>query len=144
MSDATAPAQPNLQAIKGSVGQFLVKALYEEITQLRTPWVVTPQQQQQQVLERLQEHVEKAVGIAVSRIAVAGFSHLVAQVDSLTIKDGAKAVLSLARGTEAMHEVADRVGSSALLVFADPQDFIAGIDAIKSQADQPDLPLGED
>ena len=58
---------------------------------------------------------------------------------SLTIKEGAKAVLTLARGSEEMHALADRVGSFAVLVFADPKEFTEGMHVIKAQADQRDL-----
>lgn len=40
-----------------------------------------------------------------------------------------------------MHELADRVGSRAIVVFADPKEYTDGMDQIKAQADQPELPL---
>lgn len=79
--------------VEETVGQLLMGALYDEITNLRTLWPVTPQQQQREVLDRLQRQVSEAVHIAVNRIAIGGFSHIAAQIESLTIKDGAKAVL---------------------------------------------------
>lgn len=129
------------ETIKDLIGQRLVKALFEEITSLRMPWAITPQQQQQEVLDRLQEHVENAVSAAVSGIASAGFTYAPARIDSLAIKDEAKATILLARGTEAMHVFADRVGSAVVVVFADPKDYTAQMDGIRAQADQHQLPL---
>jgi hypothetical protein len=138
-------AQSNevLQQVEETIGQLLMRTLYDEITNMRTLWAVTPQQQQRETLDRLQRQVDQAVHIAVNRIAIGGFSHITAQIESLTIKDEAKAALLLSRGTEALHELADRVGSRAIVVFADPKEFTEGMDSIKAQADQPDLPLEE-
>lgn len=132
-----------LPQIEESVGTELMRAMYEEITQQRIPWIATPEQQQREVIDRLRAKVEMAVQTAVRRLATMGFTHVVAQVESLTIKDEAKAVLLLSRGTEAMHELADNVGSRAVIVFADPADYTDGMHVIKAQADQPALPLDD-
>lgn len=129
------------ETLKDLIGQRLVKALFEEITNLRMPWSITPQQQQQEVLDRLQEHVENAVSAAVSGIASAGFTYAPARIDSLAIKDEAKATILLSRGTEAMHVFADRVGSAVVVVFADPKDYTEQMDAITAMPDQPSMPL---
>lgn len=130
-----------LSAAEESVGTQLLKALLVEIEQLQSPWQATPQEQQQEILDRLQLQVGDAVRGAVRRIACVGFSHITAQVESLTIKDEAKAVLTLSRGTEALHELADRVGTRAIIVFADAAEFTDGMHAIKAQSDQAELPL---
>ena len=130
--------------LEETVGQLLMRALFDEITNIRVPWAGTPQQQQQELLDRLRRQVDEAVRIAVNRISVQGFTHIAASIESLTIKDEAKAVLLLSRGTEALHELADRVGSRAVIVFADHKEFTDGIEAIKAQADQGHLPLGDE
>lgn len=127
--------------IEETVGQALMRALFDEVTNIRTPWAATPQQQQQELLDRLQHQVGEAVRIAVSRIAMQGFQHISASIESLTIKDEAKAVLLLSRGSEELHTLADRVGSRAIIVFADHTEYTDGMNAIKAQADQPSLPL---
>ena len=136
----TEPANP-LPEVEETVGQYLMRALFDEITNIRIPWAVTPQQQQQDLLDRLRRQVDEAVRVAVSRIAMQGFSHISASIESLTIKDEAKAALLLSRGSEELHTLADRVGSRAIIVFADHAEYTDGMDAIKAQADQPSLPL---
>ena len=106
------------------------------------PWAITPQQMQQEVLDRLDAQVAGAVNRAVIAIATQQFVSVAASIESLTIKDGAKATISIARGTEALHAVADRVGSTVVLVFADPKEFTEGMHVIKADADQRDL-LGD-
>jgi hypothetical protein len=94
------------------------------------------------VLDRLRSQVEAAVRAAVREIATGGFSHVGVSIESMTLKDEAKVVLTMSRHSREMHELADRVGSSALIVFADPAEFTDGMHAIQSQADQLDL-LGD-
>jgi hypothetical protein len=132
-----------LTQIQESVGKLLMGALFDQITTLRTPWVITPQQQQQDVLDRLRMAVENATCVAVRRIATEGFSHITAQIDSLTIKDEAKVNVVLPRGTQDIHTLADHVGSKVVIVFADPAAYIDGMHEFKAQADQPELPLGD-
>ena len=128
-----------LQTAEETVGTQLLRALLDEVMNLRTPWAITPQSMQQEVIDRLQTQVENITRGAVLQIATLGMQHVGASVESLTIKEGAKAVLTLARGSEEMHALADRVGSFAVLVFADPKEFTEGMHVIKAQADQRDL-----
>lgn len=130
-----------VQATADQIGVTLMKALFEEITALRMPWAITPQQMQQEVLDRLRARVDTAVRAAVSGIVSSGFNCATVALESLTIKDGAKATLILSRGTEAMHTFADHIGSAAIVVFADPKDYLAQMESIRAQADQPSLPL---
>lgn len=127
--------------LRESLGKELLSAVYEEITNLRTPWVITPQQQQQELIDRLRTRVENLVAYAVTRIGTGGFPFVSATIDSLTIKDEGKAVLMLNREPSTMHPVADGVGSRCVLVFADKEAYIAGMDHIKAMLDQNELPL---
>lgn len=133
--------ESEIPQVEKTIGQQLMGALYDEITNMRIPWPVTPQQQQQEILDRLRAAVEHAVTVAVKRLATGGFEYVVAEIDSLTIKDDAKAALVLPRGTQDIHALADRVKSKVVIVFADPQDYIDGMHEFKAQADQPPLPL---
>lgn len=130
-----------LSTAEETVGTQLLRALLAEIQQLQSPWQNTPEEQQKLIIERLRMQVEEAVQGAVRQIARAGFGNIVAQVESLTIKDGAKAVIALARGSEELHELADRVGTRVVIVFADAREYTDGMHVVQAQADQPDLPL---
>lgn len=125
------------------MGQRLLKKLHEEIAQLGQPWVNTPEREQNRIIDRMRNTVEAEVRGLVSTIAGAGFAWAPSALESLTIKDGAKATLILTRGTEAMHAFADRVGSAVVVVFADPQEYLERMHEIKAMADQPRLPLDE-
>lgn len=133
----------SLKTAEESVGSVLLRALFEEISNLRTPWAITPKSQQDEVIDRLRAQVSEAVAGAVTRIATQGFAHIAVNIESLTVKDEAKAVLTLSRGVQEIHDLADRVGSRAVLVFADPQEYTDGMHAIQGEDDQPGLGLEE-
>lgn len=136
--DATAK---QLQEIKDSVGSVLTRAVIEEITRIRIPWNVTPQQQQQDTIDRVRATIDHAVAHAVRRIATGGFDSVAVEIESLAVKDDGKVTLVLPRGTDEVHVLLDHVKGKALLVFADPAEFAAQANAVKAQADQPALPL---
>lgn len=132
-----------LEAITDSVGLALLKRMRTELVQLQTPWQNTPQDKQQQILDRLRAGVYEAVGTAVRRIAGEGFPHVAVSIESLSIKDEAKAAISVPRASSAMHDLADMVGQRAILVFVDEKAYTANMEKLKAQADQPELPLEE-
>ncbi|MGD9885814.1 MAG: hypothetical protein AB7U95_37525 [Reyranella sp.] len=139
--DKDADGTAAIATIEALIGQRLLKKLHEEITNLPDVWQRVSEAEQARIIERMRQSVETAVRAAVSGIASAGFAWAPAALESLTIKDGAKATLILSRGTEAMHEFADRVGSPVVVVFADPKEYLEEMHEIRAQADQPSLPL---
>lgn len=130
-----------IPAVEETIGQLLMGALYDEITNLRVMWPVMPQREQQDLLDRLRKHVDEVVRIAVRRLATEGFPHVVAEIDSMAIKDDAKVALVLPRGSAEAHTLLDHVKSKVILVFADPQQYTDGMEQFKTQLDQPPLPL---
>lgn len=131
-------------AIEESIGSMLFRTLMDEVMNVRIPWSLLPQQQQQEMLDRVRAQVDDAVALAVKRFATGGFRFIAGSIDSFASKKEVKVVLSLPRGVEELHELLDRVGTNAVLVFADPKEFSEGMDQLKAMADQPPLPLGED
>lgn len=134
----------SLSKVEHTVGQILMKALYEQITGLRMPWQITPQQQQQAVLDQLRAAVDQAVTIAVRRVAVGDFEHVVADIESIAIKDTCKVVCkAVPVDDEQLLQLIRRARGKAVLVFADPEAYIGALGEFRAQADQPELPLGD-
>lgn len=127
--------------VEQTIGQLLMGALYDEVTNLRVMWPVMPQQEQQDLLDRLRKQVDEAVRIAVRRLATEGFPHIVAEIDSMTTKDDTKVALTLPRGSQEAHTLLDYVKSKVVIVFADPKQYTDGMEQFKTQLDQPPLPL---
>lgn len=122
-----------------SAGAALLDALINEIRQLPKPWQQTSEAEQQVVIDRLRRSVENAVRSLVGTIAAARFARIPATIDSVTFKDGVKAVLKLSKGYSGTYELAENTGGPALVVLASHQQFVDGIERIKADADQPDM-----
>lgn len=60
-------------------------------------------------------------------------------VEQLAFKDGAKIVLKASMVTAEVIEVAQKVGSRALLVLCDPANEVADLHTVKAQPNQRDL-----
>jgi len=130
--------------VEETIGSMLYRATMDEIMNVRVPWHLLPQASQTEVLDRIRGQIDAMVHLVVRKLATGGFEYVAASLDSFTSKKEIKVGLSLPRGVEELHTLLDRVGTSVVLVFADPKDFTGGMDQLKAQADQPALPLGED
>lgn len=131
------------QAAK-SAGDAILRALVFECKSMPDVWQKLREFDQQQRIDRLRQVVDNAVRQAVVRIASSEFASIGVTVDSMAIKDDASAKVTVPRSTEAMHELADRVGKAALLVFADPEPYLEGMELVRAEAEQPGLPLEGD
>jgi len=144
VNDTTAaqekPFSP-LPNIAMSAGAELLRAVVDEVRTMQLGWSMLGEESQNRIIDRLRIAVHEAVSLTVRRCAAADYEHLVAEIESLTVKDGAKAVLSLVRGSTELHALLDRVGSRAVLVFTEPDKFTSGMELLRGDADQPQLPL---
>lgn len=143
MTDTATATQRPTTPIVNSVGGKLLAAVLQEIRNLDRPWPNTPESEQQRVIDRVRTAVDAAVRGAVNSVAQCGFAHAVGSLESLGIKDGVKAQVKFARTDDAVHTLMDAVGTMVLIVFADHNAFTAGMERIKADVDQPELPLGE-
>ena len=125
-----------------SAGTTLLKALLTEVQQLQKPWANTPQAEQQNVIDRLRLRVEDAVREAVLRIASGAQSRIRATVESVTFKDGVKAVLQLSRGNPETHALADATGGTVLIVLTEVEEHVDGMHTVKPDPDQRELLSG--
>lgn len=122
-----------------SAGTTMLKALLTEVQQLQKPWQNTPEREQQDVIDRLRLQVEEAVRSAVLRIASSGQECIRAAVESVTFKDGVKAVLQLSRGNPSTHALADATGGTVLIVLAEVGEHTEGMHTVKPDPDQADM-----
>lgn len=139
-AQAIAPQRPTTPIVN-SVGGKLLAALLQEVRWLDKPWQNTPEEEQQRVIDRLRTAVDAAVRASVTSVAQCGFPFAVGQLESLAIKDGVKASVKFGRGTEQIHTLMDAVSTQVLVVFADANLFTQGMERIKADVDQPELPL---
>lgn len=139
MIEATAPDLNAVQLAEESVGTQLLKALVQEIQHLQKPWQNMPAAQQQHVLDRLTNAVRENVQKAVKMIASQGHTCMNASVESVTFKDGVKAVLKLPRGNVDNHELAESTDRQVLIVIMNAEQHTDGMHVVKPDPDQKDL-----
>lgn len=117
----------------------LMSAATRQLRSLEKPWLRLPEEQQKKVLREVQDSITEAVKAAVELIASDDRTRFRAGVESVTFKDGVKAVLTMPN-TAASHELADTAGSSVLVVIENPSRYTyVGENAPKADANQPDL-----
>ncbi len=117
-------------------------ALLTEIKALGNPWPMMPQQEQDEVIERIDGQVKDVIERAADTLAAHEFPIIAGQLDTITIKDGIKAVIKVPMHEKQRYELVDAVGSKIRLVVVDTEQFIGGGE-ITSDSDQHELPLQE-
>ncbi len=120
------------------MGEVMAAAL----CQLRTldkPWLRLPEKDQKAVIADVEKSVRTAIKKAVEIIVSNDRTYFRAEVESVTFKEGVKAVLTMPN-TEASHELADTAGGHVIVVIEDPSRFThVGENAPKAEKDQPEL-----
>lgn len=129
----------SVSAASESAGTTLLKALLNEIRQLPKPWEETPEREQEVVIDRLRRAIDSSVRSLVRVIAGGSFPHIPATVESVAFKDGVKAVLTLSKGHDGTHALADATGGQAMVVLANAQEFLEGMERIQAENDQRDM-----
>lgn len=114
----------------------IIAAATKQLRALEKPWLRLPEAQQRNVLHDVQADCETAIQRAVEIIATDDRTRFVAQVESVTFKDGVKAVLTMPN-TQASHELADVQGGRVFVVIEDPTRYLArGDNMPKPEPDQ--------
>lgn len=117
----------------------IIAAATRQLRALDKPWLRLPEAQQRNVLREVQLDAEHAITAAVEIIATDDRTRFVAQVESVTFKDGVKAVLTMPN-TQASHELADTAGGRVYVVIEDPTRYtMPGTNMPKADPDQPGL-----
>jgi hypothetical protein len=103
------------------LGEVMASAL-RQLRALDKPWLRLPEAQQRNVIDEVRVDVQAAIRKAVEIIATDDRTCFTAAVESVTFKDGVKAVLTMPN-TPASHELADTQGGRIWLVLEDPARY---------------------
>jgi hypothetical protein len=133
---AIAAADPAVDRMGGE----LLKALVDEVRTLPAQWSKLTEVQQTMAIARLRSAVRAETEKALFLLAKGQHKAATVKIDSLTVKDGAKVVLQASEA--AARDVLGYVGINAVLVMCNPDQYFAGKVEIKTDQDQPGLPLG--
>lgn len=112
----------------------LMVATMKQLRALDKPWLKMTEDAQNRVIHEVRMDVAEAIEQAVVLIASDNRTVFHAGVDSVTFKEGVKAVLTMPN-TQASHELADVAGGAVLVVIEDPKRYSTGTDNVP-QADK--------
>ncbi len=120
------------------LGEVMAAAM-RQLRAIDKPWLRLPEAQQRAVIDCVRDDVAHAITNAVEIIATDDRTRFVAAVESVTFKDGVKAVLTMGN-SQASHELADTAGGRVYIVIEDPSRYTLGSAAVpKAEPDQPAL-----
>ena len=118
----------------------LMSAATKQLRSLDKPWLRAPEETQKRILREVQDGIAEAVKKAVEIIASDDRTVFRASVESVTFKDGVKAVLTMGN-TAASHELADTAGGSVYVVIENPVRYtLVGENAPQPEPDQVAIP----
>lgn len=143
MTTPTPAAIPAEKTPRELAREFLLgecmSAAMKQLRALDKPWLRLPEKQQQEVIDEVRDQVAVAIRHAVEIIATDDRTRFTAMVESVTFKDGVKAVLTMPN-TEASHELADTAGGRVYVVIEDPNRYTQrGTNVPAAEPDQPAL-----
>ncbi|WP_085701934.1 DNA translocase FtsK [Pseudomonas sp. B15(2017)] len=119
----------------------LVEAGLFELKNLHSPYSKLNEGQQQEVIERLTEAAEKAAHNAIGIIASRGATTIELIMKEVKFNSKQLTLTSIVDAKNPnRHDLIDSAGHICLLVMA-PDDYNEGLDFIRPDRDQPDLPL---
>ena len=119
----------------------LVQAALFEFRNVRAPFHSLNEGQQQEVIDRVTESATKSVHNAISIISSRNVDTIPVTIVDAKFKAKAITVTAAIDAQDPnRHGLIDVAGRLCLLVLA-PNDYAEGLDGIKAERDQPDLPL---
>lgn len=140
MTEQLDPATEGFAEITAAtmVGELMACTL-DELKHAQDVWQKLSQDEQDNVIERVENRTKTVVAQAVGLIATGGFARIPATLESATVKDGIKVVCTVAKHDNKRHELLDATGSVVHLVLA--ANFTDAPHGHKSEPDQRDLAL---
>lgn len=107
------------ETLSGDIRDFLL----DRIKTFGKPWVAMTEDEQREQIISAKEAANHLVREAVKIIASEGRKVIAATLDKVTVKDGIKAEISLAKTDELRHELIDSQGQAVLVVVAGVEEF---------------------
>ncbi|KPY52823.1 DNA translocase FtsK [Pseudomonas syringae] len=119
----------------------LVNAAMFELTNIHSPYSKLNQGQQQEVIDRITDKAKEAAHTAVAIIASRNVITIPCKMKQIQVTEKTLTVTSLVDAKDpARHGLTDSAGHLCLLVLA-PDDYEEGLDFIRPDRDQSELPL---
>lgn len=124
-----------------TLGRDLLQALLQEVRVLPDVWPKLTEKKQADVIDRLRSTVERTVKYAVKLISAGERPAIGGILESVAIKEGIKATFKVSQFDPLRHDLIDRAGK--VLVVADAEEYLQGMDTVAPDPDQSALALDE-
>lgn len=126
-----------------TLGRDLLQALLQEVRVLPDVWPKLTEKKQADVIDRLRSTVERTVKYAVKLISAGERPAIGGILESVAIKEGIKATFKVSQFDPLRHDLIDRAGKVCMLVVADAEEYLQGMDTVAPDPDQSALALDE-
>ncbi|WP_011298526.1 DNA translocase FtsK [Cupriavidus necator] len=128
-----------------TLGKDLLSVLVQEIKLMPDTWVKLSEKKQNDIIDRLRSRVDASVKMAVHLIAANGRTVVQGDLDKITIKDGAQALIKIGKSVSALHELAEAQGQAVLLVLSGGEgQYNGGMDEVRGESDQRSFEMGRE
>lgn len=124
-----------------SLGRDLLQVLLQEVRVLPDVWPKLTEKKQADVIDRLRGTVDRAVKHAVKLISAGERPAIGGILESVAIKEGIKATFKVSQFDPLRHDLIDRAGKVCMLVVADAEEYLQGMDTVVPDPDQSALAL---
>ncbi len=116
----------------------LLRVILGPVKSMPVGWGSLPEADQEKLLDEITEKVTESVRQTVLIIAADARPHMKAVLESVTFKDGIRAVTQVQKDSADRHDLADAQGDMVLLVLPNSSKYLGG-DLPTPDPDQPDL-----
>lgn len=137
-ADAKKAASRSRNYAASGLAAQLTETLLDEIRALDKPWHQTPEATQAVIIARLSDSVTHAMEQAVQVMSAVGHPAVICNLFEVKFKEGCRGVITVP-GKDMRHQLADHATRDCVLVLTDPHAFMAGLEDLKPDADQPKL-----
>jgi hypothetical protein len=126
-----------------TVAGDLLAALVQELKVLPDIWPKLPEHEQNEIIDRVRRRVGDNVRKAVRLIASEKRVTVAADLKKVVFGEHIEAVFTIAARDPSRLELADSRGQACLIVVTDAGAHMGGLDDVKGDPDQRDLPLSD-
>lgn len=124
------------------LGDGIMDTVLQTLRRLRAPWTTLREDEQDELLEFATKNVRAVAKETVRQLATRGTHHIVATLDQVTIKKGAKLVLSI-NAHQVDEHLTEAVQQQVILVLAGALDEVEEIPQPAADPQQKGLQLDE-
>lgn len=119
--------------------------LLTHVRSMQDPWSKMSEEAQQDKIDAIEACAEDVVRRAVAIISRRGFEVIQVNIADFTVKGGeVKGKFGALVSEQNVVSLSDHQGKSALIVLTDYSDFFGEKAPAVADADQPDLPIGDE